>query len=107
MTPSSHKVAPPVFPGRFTNDSVYFALSFASERIALLAERQAVPIISKSLFSSVRLLAPCLPEQQRIATCLSILDDLIAAKTETHSAHKTHNRVLMQQMFPSPDTAHI
>jgi type I restriction enzyme S subunit len=82
---------------------VYFALSFASERIALLAGRQAVPIINKSLFSSVRILAPALPEQQRIADCLTSLDDLIAAQTQKHEALKTHKKGLMQQLFPSPE----
>jgi type I restriction enzyme S subunit len=84
---------------------VYFALSFASERIALLAGRQAVPIINKSLFSSVRILAPKLPEQQRIASCLSSLDALITAETQKHEALKTHKKCLMQQLFPSPEEA--
>jgi type I restriction enzyme S subunit len=81
---------------------VYFALSLASERIALLAGRQAVPIINKSLFSSVRILAPKLPEQQRIASCLSSLDALITAETQKLEALKTHKRGLMQQLFPAP-----
>jgi type I restriction enzyme S subunit len=80
---------------------VYFALSFASERIALLAGRQAVPIINKSLFSSVRILAPKLPEQERIASCLSSLDALIAAETQKLEALKTHKKGLMQQLFPT------
>ena len=42
-------------------------------------------------------------EQQRIATCLSTLDDLIAAETQKHEALKTHKRGLMQQLFPSPE----
>jgi len=82
---------------------VYFALSFASERIALLAGRQAVPIINKSLFSSVRILAPKLPEQHRIASCLSSLDALITAETQKHDALKTLKKGLMQQLFPSPE----
>jgi len=79
---------------------VYFALSNASERIALLAGRQAVPIINKSLFSSVRLLVPSLPEQKRIADCLTSLDDLIAAESQKLGTLKTHKRSLMQQLFP-------
>ena len=82
---------------------VYFALSFASERIALLAGRQAVPIINKSLFSSVRILAPKLPEQQRIVSCLSSLDALITAETQKLGALKTHKKGLMQQLFPYPE----
>ncbi len=84
---------------------VYFALSFASERIALLAGKQAVPIIKKSLFSSVRLLAPKLAEQQRIADCLSSLDTLITAATQELETLKTHKKGLMQQVFPSLEEA--
>jgi type I restriction enzyme, S subunit len=46
---------------------------------------------------------PELPEQQRIATCLSSLDALITAETQKHEALKTHKKGLMQQLFPSPD----
>jgi type I restriction enzyme S subunit len=44
-----------------------------------------------------------LPEQQRIASCLTSLDDLIAAQTQKHEALKTHKQGLMQQLFPSPE----
>ncbi len=80
---------------------VYFALSYASERIASLAGRQAVPIINKSLFSSVKLLVPKLVEQKRIAECLTTLDDLIAAATQEFDTLKTHKKGLMRQLFPS------
>ncbi|QDZ00555.1 restriction endonuclease subunit S [Nitratireductor mangrovi] len=79
---------------------VYFALSNASDRIALLAGRQAVPIINKSMFSSVRLLVPDLLEQERIAKCLASLDDLIAAESRKLDTLKTHKKGLMQQLFP-------
>lgn len=93
-----------VVPSPNNSDSfVYFALSFASERIALLAGKQAIPIINKSLFSSVRLLVPKLCEQQRIATCLSRLDALIAAEAQKLEALKTHKKGLMQQLFPSQE----
>jgi type I restriction enzyme S subunit len=88
---------------KHSDDFVYFALSYASERIALLAGRQAVPIINKSLFSSVRLLVPKLPEQQHIATCLGSLDALITAENQKLEAFKTHKKGLMQQLFPSPE----
>jgi type I restriction enzyme S subunit len=43
------------------------------------------------------------PEQQRIADCLTTLDDLIAAQTQKLDALKTHKKGLMQQLFPSPE----
>ena len=47
---------------------------------------------------------PGIPEQQRIASCLTSLDDLIAAQTQKHEALKTHKKGLMQQLFPSPES---
>ena len=40
-------------------------------------------------------------EQQRIADCLTSLDDLIAAQTQKLDALKTHKKGLMQQLFPA------
>jgi type I restriction enzyme S subunit len=42
-------------------------------------------------------------EQQRIADCLTSLDDLITAQTQKLEALKTHKKGLMQQLFPSPE----
>ena len=41
-----------------------------------------------------------LAEQQKIAICLSSLDELIAAQAGKVDALKTHKKVLMQQLFP-------
>ena len=41
-----------------------------------------------------------LPEQQKIADCLSSLDELIAAQARKVDALKTHKKGLMQQLFP-------
>lgn len=43
---------------------------------------------------------PKLPEQQKIADCLSSLDQLIAAQGRKVEALKTHKKGLMQQLFP-------
>ncbi|RYD97219.1 MAG: restriction endonuclease subunit S, partial [Sphingobacteriales bacterium] len=40
-------------------------------------------------------------EQQKIAACLSSLDDLITAETEKLEALKAHKKGLMQQLFPA------
>ena len=43
----------------------------------------------------------CISEQQKIASCLTSLDDLITAQTQKLAALKTHKKGLMQQLFPS------
>ncbi len=59
--------------------------------------------VKKSDLVKVDLLLPPLPEQQRIASCLSSLDALITAETQKLEALKTHKKGLMQQLFPSPE----
>ena len=43
---------------------------------------------------------PSIAEQQKIAACLSSLDELIAAQARKVEALKTHKKGLMQQIFP-------
>ena len=45
-------------------------------------------------------LYPTLAEQQKIAECLSSVDELMAAQSRTVDALKTHKKGLMQQLFP-------
>ncbi|EOI6389133.1 restriction endonuclease subunit S [Yersinia enterocolitica] len=49
------------------------------------------------------ILLPTLNEQQKIADCLSSLDNLIAAESQKLTALKTHKIGMMQQLFPSMD----
>ena len=52
--------------------------------------------------ATLQLILPTLPEQQKIAECLSSLDGLIAAEYRTLEALKAHKKGLMQQVFPQP-----
>jgi len=45
-------------------------------------------------------LLPSLPEQQKIADCLSSLDELIELQAKQLEALQTHKKGLMQQLFP-------
>lgn len=46
------------------------------------------------------IMLPGLPEQQKIAACLSSLDDLITAQAQKIETLKKHKKGLMQQLFP-------
>jgi type I restriction enzyme S subunit len=59
--------------------------------------------INGSQFLKYKFFVPKPPEQQRIADCLTSLDDLIAAQTQKLSALKAHKKALMQQLFPSAE----
>ena len=48
----------------------------------------------------IGLALPPLPEQQKVADCLSSLDEQIAAQAQKVKALKTHKKGLMQQLFP-------
>lgn len=51
-------------------------------------------------------LSICIPikeEQQKIADCLSSVDDLITAQAQKVEALKSHKKGLMQQLFPAVD----
>ena len=61
------------------------------------------PAISSSDLAKVRVGIPSFPEQQKIADCLSSLDDLIRAQGERIEVLKQHKKGLMQQLFPSLD----
>lgn len=48
---------------------------------------------------------PTVLEQKRVADCLSTLDAQIAAESKKFDTFKTHNKGLMQQLFPSLEDA--
>jgi type I restriction enzyme S subunit len=83
------------------NDFIYYLLKLHSSKISQLAGKQAVPIINKSQFSSVIVKIPLdKEEQQKIADCLSSLDDSITSQTVKVEALKAHKKGLMQGLFP-------
>ena len=59
--------------------------------------------VKKSDLVKVELPLPSLPEQNRVASCLSSLDAQITAEAQKLEALKTHKKGLMQQLFPSPE----
>lgn len=72
--------------------------------VAITSTRSGQPGINSTEYSSLSIPLPPgdLSEQHRIASCLSSLDDLIAAQSNKLEALKTQKKGLMQQLFPSP-----
>ncbi|GIV37621.1 MAG: type I site-specific deoxyribonuclease specificity subunit [Cyclobacteriaceae bacterium] len=56
--------------------------------------------LSKSILENLKLPLPPLPEQQKIADCLSSLDALITAGRQKLQALKDHKKGLLQNLFP-------
>lgn len=59
-----------------------------------------IKTITKESLSSFVVKLPSFPEQQKIADCLSSIDDLISAQSQKVEALKSHKKGLMQQLFP-------
>ena len=59
--------------------------------------------IPTSGFFSLPVLSPSIDEQQKIASCLSALDDIMVTETNKLEALKAHKKGLMQQLFPQLD----
>lgn len=57
--------------------------------------------LSKEFLNEIEIPVPDPKEQQKIANCLSSIDDLINAQSQKIEALKTHKKGLMQQLFPS------
>jgi type I restriction enzyme S subunit len=74
-------------------------------RILVIAKGSTFQEISLEGLRGIPLLSPMLPEQHRIAACLTSLDDLITAQTQKLESLRTHKKALMQQLFPTPEEA--
>ncbi|MCL1492808.1 MAG: restriction endonuclease subunit S [Pseudanabaena sp. Salubria-1] len=59
------------------------------------------PAINSSDLSKILVEIPTLSEQQKIADCLTSIDEAIAAQSEAIDLLKLHKKGLMQQLFPS------
>jgi type I restriction enzyme S subunit len=73
----------------------------AQKAVATSLSDSARPNLSLSDLREMEFCIPSLPEQQRIASCLSGLDALITAETQKLETLKIHKKGLMQQLFPS------
>ncbi|WP_419606082.1 restriction endonuclease subunit S, partial [Thiolapillus sp.] len=60
----------------------------------------AVPSVNKSTMEAIKVLVPEPPEQQKIAHCLSSLDEVIGLEAHKLDALKNLKKGLMQQLFP-------
>ena len=78
--------------------------SFLKENWNFLAkipfENGGIPQLTAVKAKTIKLLYPSLEEQQKIADCLSALDEEIAAEEEALETLKAYKKGLLQQLFP-------
>ena len=86
---------------KYYNEFLYYSLVNITPLIKSMPATSTLPIINKTDFSLFTIRTPQkYPEQQKIASCLSAVDDLIKAETERIEALKGHKKGLMQGLFP-------
>lgn len=83
-------------------DKTFFAyvLFMLFEIEKLKAPGGIIKTITKEVLSDFKINIPNLPEQQKIASCLSSLDEVIAAQSQMLNLLKDHKKGLMQNLFP-------
>ena len=85
--------------GRFL---AYYIKVALQNTLAKLAQGDAVVHLYPNQLKGLKIQIPKIKEeQQRIADCLSSLDDLISAEGRKLEALRAHKNGLMQQMFPT------
>ena len=65
-----------------------------------MSAKNSVDSVRKDMISDMPLLLPSSQEQQKIADCLSSLDELIEATSQKVEILKEHKKGLMQQLVP-------
>ncbi len=88
----------------FTNGSIgkylYYYIYQNRNYFLQYAVGSTVKSLRLPIFKKMQILLPSLPEQQKIASFLSGLDELIAAHRQKLELLKRHKKGLLQQLFP-------
>ena len=105
MAVSQHFIAWLCHPRKLYNWFLYYILQNTKPLFERIATGSTIKTIGLPFFIEMRIAIPSLPEQQKIASCLTSLDDLITAQTQQVAELKTHKKGLMQQLFPALDVA--
>ena len=88
-----------VFLANYLTTEIYW------EWVTANSARSGQPGINSNEYASFTIPLPTLLEQERIATCLSSLDELIGAQQGKIAALQEFKRGLMQGLFPSTNAA--
>lgn len=92
-----------IFPNdsAFNSDFLYHDLDMRYDELRRLsAGGEGRGGLNLQIIKSLVVILPSLPEQQKIADCLTSVDELIAAQARKVDALRIHKKGLMQQLFP-------
>ena len=85
---------------------LYFSEHF-QKRVMQLSAKNSVDSVRMSMITEMPLYIPKQEEQQKIADCLSSLDDYIAMQSEKIEALRLHKKGLLQGLYPSIEEVSI
>lgn len=83
----------------YIDDFMYYQLMPLIHEINVRTPFSTVKHLSSNTVLNMKLLIPCLAEQQKIADCLSSLDEVIEKQKATLAAWEELKKGLLQQMF--------
>ena len=89
---------------RTNQNGIFLSYSFngvLKNRIAKICSRRCGSHLYATQLKLLEVAIPSGKEQQKIADCLSSLDELITAQTQKLHALKVHKKGLIQQLFPA------
>jgi type I restriction enzyme, S subunit len=103
MAVSQHFIVWHCDKSQLSNWFLYFFLQVLKPKFEEIATGSTIKTIGLPYFKELAIPIPSIREQQKIADCLSSLDNLITAQTQKIDSLKTHKKGLMQQLFPALD----
>ncbi len=84
----------------YSNDFTYYFLTYRKKEIISKFIQGGQGNLSGDIIKSILLPFPSKQEQQKIAECLSSLEELIEARKQKLALLKQHKKGLMQNLFP-------
>lgn len=79
---------------------LYYVMTNSRNELNARSSGTTISYLSRQQFEKFEILLPKLKEQQKIASCLSSLDELIATHSQKLDVLKEHKKGLMQNLFP-------
>ena len=105
MAVSQHFICWTCDPNKLSNWFLYYQLQAMKPFLEDIATGSTIKTIGLPFFKNMQLSLPSIDEQKRIASCLTSLESKIAGQAQKLGTLKNHKRGLLQELFPSLESA--
>ncbi|QVI85620.1 restriction endonuclease subunit S [Pseudomonas viridiflava] len=86
---------------KLSNWFLYYVLQILKPTFESIAVGNTIKTIGLPYFKKLCIFIPSIKEQQKIANCLTSIDELIVAQSQILDSLKAHKKGLMHQIFPA------